>query len=63
MVTAILTRMPRIKVEGYLHTEDLDDDQVDLSHPTGLTLEAFGAYASGERALFLDGDASFVLEK
>lgn len=55
--------MPRIKVEGYLHTEDLDDDQVDLSHPTGLTLEAFGAYASGERALFLDGDSSFVLEK
>lgn len=55
--------MPRIKVIGYLNTEDLDDDQVDLSHETGLTEEAFIAYATGERALFLDGDASFVLEK
>lgn len=54
--------MPRIRIVGYLHTEDLDDDQVDLSHPTGLVEEAFTAYATGERALFLDGDASFVLE-
>jgi hypothetical protein len=61
--TGSLPAMPRIKVTGYLHTEDLDDDQVDLSHATGLTEEAFAAYATGERALFLDGDSSFELEK
>lgn len=53
----------RIKVTGYIETDGLDDDQVNLDHATGLTEEAFMAYASGERAIFLDGDASFVLEK
>lgn len=55
--------MPRIKVTGYLNTDDIDDDQIDLSHASGLTEEAFIAYATGERALFLDGDSSFVLEQ
>ena len=53
----------RIKVTGYIDTDDIDDDQVDLSHATGLTEEAFTAYVTGERALFLDGEASFVLER
>jgi len=53
----------RIKVTGFIDTDDIDDDQVDLSHATGLTEEAFTAYVTGERALFLDGEASFVLER
>lgn len=54
--------MPCIEVTGYLNTEDLDDDQLDLSHKSGLTEEAFISYSTGERALFLDADSSFVLE-
>lgn len=52
----------RIKVTGYIDTDDLDDDQVDLSHATGLTEEALIAYDTGGRALLLD-DAEFVLER
>lgn len=39
----------RIRVVGYMDTEKLDDDQVDLFHATGVTEEAFIAWATGER--------------
>lgn len=29
--------MARIKITGYMNTEDLDDDWVDLDHPSGLS--------------------------
>jgi hypothetical protein len=33
--------MARIKVTGYVDTDDLNEDMVDLDHPTGLTAEGF----------------------
>lgn len=29
--------MARIKVTGYINTDDVDDDLIDLEHPTGLS--------------------------
>lgn len=53
--------MSRIKVTGYMDTDNYDEDQIDLSDPTGLAESAYLAYASGHRALFLE-DIEFELE-
>jgi hypothetical protein len=45
----------RIKVTGYLSTEDLDDEHVDESHSMGLSEAGFNFYAT---ELALD-DVSF----
>jgi hypothetical protein len=38
--------MPRIKVTGYLNTEDLDPSQVDTSHEMGLSNKGYEEMSS-----------------
>lgn len=38
----------RIKITGYLETDDLDSDQLDLSDSTGLSAEGYDNLITGE---------------
>lgn len=40
--------MPRIKVTGYIHTEDLDPEDVDLDDTSGLSSDGFDNLVTGE---------------
>jgi len=59
--------MARIKITGYIDTDELEQDEVDTSHEMGLSVEGY------EAAVGIDGgggwsftrmnDVEFVLEK
>ncbi|MCY4726684.1 hypothetical protein NYO98_10380 [Nocardioides sp. STR2] len=55
--------MPRIKVTGYLDTDDLDPEHVDTSHEMGLSTAGYEHMigADGSRGLGLD-DVEFQIE-
>lgn len=36
--------MPRIKITGYINTDDLGASEIDLDHPTGLSAEGYDVY-------------------
>ena len=52
----------RIKVTGYLETDDLDPEEVDETHETGLSEEGYLRYSSGAYPLRLD-DLEFEVEE
>lgn len=52
--------MARIKVTGYIDTDDLDPSEVDLSHEMGLSSEGYERYST--RPVMLD-DVEFELER
>ena len=53
--------MARIKVTGYIDTEELSMDDLDLSHPMGLSSDGYERL-NAELSNYMD-DVDFVLEK
>lgn len=43
--------MARLKITGYIETDELDPEYVDPDHPTGLTSEGYDNLIGGEMGL------------
>jgi hypothetical protein len=57
---------PRIKVTGYIDTDDIHGEMIDVDNPTGLSDEGFDSFTSGKDgnlAIAELDDLSFELEE
>lgn len=48
----------RIKITGYLDTNDLDPEDLDLNHPSGLSDAAYASLAAGQGVGHFQGGKS-----
>lgn len=53
----------RIKVTGYLDTEDMIPEDVDLDHPMGVSAKFYEDVSGGRRHLPTLGDIEFEAEE
>lgn len=53
--------MARIKVTGYIETEDMAFEDLDLGHEMGVSDSAYQAFVTGERPLPTLADLEFEL--